>query len=249
MATSRFNYWLTRFIASTVIPVSDHRQRKKSLRALGVKIEWWAHWRLFWALAVVGAVAAAAWKVEPSGPNRDAPLQWLIPAILGAGVLIGSFFEWRSSRHEASLDKFYERLCIVNDSREKITLEEKCHSEICLLQPGENSSWTIEHYRVDAKGARIGDARRHVDPLQMYVWRELDNLEYLLERYRLGYLSTRLAFRGVGTFASRFHFEQFREILGDPEELARSAYNATTIVVVKNLARDPDVLLAASPGL
>ncbi|HEX8641051.1 MAG TPA: hypothetical protein VF704_07820 [Allosphingosinicella sp.] len=230
-------------------PISQHLKRRKSLKSLGVTIEWWAHWRLYWSLAVVLALAVAAWKVEPSADNRDAPLQWLIPAILGAGVLIGSFFEWRSSRHEASLDKFYERLCIVNDSREKIRLEDDSLAEICLVQPTENSTCRIERFRVDAEGARVGKARPHVDPMQMYVWRELDNLEYLLERYRLGYLSTRLAFRGVATFASRFRFEQFQEVLGDPEDLATTAYNDTTIEVVKNVARDPDSLLTRNGPL
>lgn len=192
---------------------------------------------------VIAAAVSTALTFHPSAANRDAPLQWILPSIFGAAVLIGSFFEWRSSRHEASLDKFYDRLCIVNESREKIWLEDEEQSELWTLRPVEGSAWSVERYSADTQGRRIGKGRPHVDPMQMYVWRELDNLEYLLERYRLGYLSTRLAFRGVATFASRFLFENFRETLGEPELLRLTAYNWTTVEVVKSVAAGPEEVL------
>ena len=207
----------------TPAAIRDHRTCAKALKRVGARVEWWAHWRLVWALAVLAVAAFAIvafgdWSEQAQG----SPLEWLVPAIFGAGILLGGFFEWRSSRHESSLDKFYERLCIVNESREKI--------------------------RVD------GDpARPHVDPLEMYVFRELDNLEYLLERYRLGYLSPRLALRGVRTFYSRLDFALFPETLERLGCLADYAYQATTIAVVRKLteahaAQAADSARAAEAG-
>jgi len=52
----------------------------------------------------------------------------------------------------------------------------------------------------------IANSRREklgADPFTMYVFAELDNLEYVIERYKLGYMSAELACRGLETFKSR----------------------------------------------
>ena len=76
-------------------------------------------------------------------------------------------------------------------------------------------------------GMRMCDAER-------YVFTELDNLEYVIERYWFGYMSPSLALRGVDTFASRLGIDGFEN------EVSRlidkdCAYNKQTCKVVRKL--------------
>ena len=78
-----------------------------------------------------------------------------------------------------------------------------------------------------------------VRPLDMYVFSELDNLEYVIEKYRLGYMDARQALRGLETFQRRLYglkgseFAAFAEVT-----VARSGYNATTRRVVQQVVAD-----------
>src|SRR3954463_9872139 len=92
-----------------------YRSCKATLANCGIKVKWRTQWRVIWIILIIGFVAVTAWTTRD-----EIRLQWLIPAIFGAGVVIGSYLEGRSARHKASREKFYERLCIVNDSREKV---------------------------------------------------------------------------------------------------------------------------------
>lgn len=48
------------------------------------------------------------------------------------------------------------------------------------------------------------------NPIDLYVFSEIDNLEYVIERYRFGYMSPVLALRGVNTFKSRLKLGDFK---------------------------------------
>ena len=50
-----------------------------------------------------------------------------------------------------------------------------------------------------------------MDETERYIFTELDNLEYVIERYRFGYMSAGLARRGLHTFISRFGIPGFEE--------------------------------------
>jgi len=120
---------------------------------------------LYIALVVLVTVLAA-WlttlcKLERIFQGADA--KSVAQLILSLGVLLIGYQQWRDARQEASFERFYERLRIANDRRDKL-------------------------------GA---------DPFTMYVFAELDNLEYVIERYKLGYVSAELAGRGLRTFRSR----------------------------------------------
>ncbi|MBV8846778.1 MAG: hypothetical protein JO307_28550 [Bryobacterales bacterium] len=59
----------------------------------------------------------------------------------------------------------------------------------------------------------------HPDPMHMYAFTELDNLEYVLQKYQLGYMAAEHALRGVKTFNSRLtgvrRFDDAVNSLGD----------------------------------
>lgn len=46
----------------------------------------------------------------------------------------------------------------------------------------------------------------------MYTYLELDNLEYAIRKYALGYMSTDVAYRSLKTFISRCASGEFRQL-------------------------------------
>jgi hypothetical protein len=72
-----------------------------------------------------------------------------------------------------------------------------------------------------------------MDEFHGYVFAELDNLEYVIERYRFGYMSPSLALRAVRTFGGRFGIQGFDEVVG---RLALwGSYSPRTCIVVRKL--------------
>jgi len=71
---------------------------------------------------------------------------------------------------------------------------------------------TLEKYyeRLDVANRRK-EVLDGVDHFDMYVFAELDNLEYVIEKYKLGYISPEQAFRGLRAFRSRCEHPDFRE--------------------------------------
>jgi hypothetical protein len=69
-------------------------------------------------------------------------------AVVALGTVGVAHQHRRAARHEASLDKLYERLALANDRLE-----------------------------------RVSDTARSI-----YIFTELDNLEYVIEKYKLGYI-------------------------------------------------------------
>jgi hypothetical protein len=72
-----------------------------------------------------------------------------------------------------------------------------------------------------------------MDDFHRYIFAELDNLEYVIERYRFGYMSPSLALRGVKTFGGRFGIPGFDENVG---RLALwGCYSPRTCIVARRL--------------
>ena len=67
----------------------------------------------------------------------------------------------------------------------------------------------------------------------MYVYLELDNLEYVIVRYQLGYLRLPLLRRAVRTFGSRCESQSFCNIAA--EIVNGAGYAQATVDVVKIL--------------
>jgi hypothetical protein len=86
----------------------------------------------------------------------------------------------------------------------------------------------------DYRSAIAGPGELGISPDELYVFSELDNLEYVIERYRFGYMSAALALRGVRTFQSRLEdIKGFRELV--PKELKDCGYSEHTCIVVLEL--------------
>ena len=109
--------------------------------------------------------------------------------IVALGALVLGYQQWGEARHEASMEKYYERLDIANRRREGAT------QSVFEMMKG-------------SLPALAGE-----DPTRlMYVYVELDNLEYVVGKYRLGFMSPGQACRGLRTFQRRCLSPEFRKI-------------------------------------
>jgi hypothetical protein len=104
---------------------------------------------------------------------------------------------------------------------------------------------SMEHYyeRLEtANEARkcLRDEQHKIDPMDMYIFVELDNLEYVLQKYKLGYMTPEQAWRGVKTFRSRLSgVVGFRERLREFPDLVKFAgYHYDTERLVQRLIRE-----------
>ena len=85
--------------------------------------------------------------------------------------------------------------------------------------------------RLNVANSRLEDVG--IDPFILYVYAEMDNLEYVIEKYRLGYMSPDQALRGLKAFQSRLRGvkgEDFKKLA--LVSLDNSAYSPNTCKVV-----------------
>jgi hypothetical protein len=196
-------------------------EARTQLQRFGLKVDPFAHW---WRgglllLTLVCATAAAVWAhlATEAGPAAKLSdyIAYVGPVLAFSGLL-ASYVEWRSSKHEASMDRFYERLELANRYRSKLT-----------------------------------DQDQKVSALDMYVFVELDNLEYVLERYRLGYIAPRHALRAARTFQSRLNMPWFKSAATrwacPPGKEGAVGYSADTCALAKRLGSSRGFNGRASP--
>ena len=140
----------------------------------------------------------------PPGAQQASGIE-IATGILALGTLLVGYQQWRSAKHEASLERFYDRLETANER---------------LAQ--------LQHHRVD--------------PFDMYIFAELDNLEYVAEKYRLGYMSVDHAFRGLKTFQARMNIPQFHERLSSYRDLTDLAgYHPRTEIIVRRILKATNI--------
>ncbi|MEA2601544.1 MAG: hypothetical protein QOF89_2536 [Acidobacteriota bacterium] len=109
--------------------------------------------------------------------------------VVAFGALVLGYQQWGEARHEASMEKYYERLDIANRRREVAT-----HSVFEMMK------------------SSIPELANEDPARLMYVYVELDNLEYVVGKYRLGFMSPGQACRGLRTFQRRCLSPEFRKI-------------------------------------
>jgi hypothetical protein len=109
--------------------------------------------------------------------------QAAVTALVGGAALWLGFHQWRLARSEITLDKFYERLAATNDRRVQ-----------WWSKPREHPSFEVIDY-----GTR------------MYIHLEMDNLEYSIEKYRIGWMSSNNAYTTLRTFCQRCLDRDFRD--------------------------------------
>jgi hypothetical protein len=130
--------------------------------------------------------------------------------------------QWRSARHEKAMEDFYSRLTLANQKREGAKLV-----SLLLKHP-----WELKGVNGDPLFLR--GYKDH--QWSMYVYSELDNLEYVVEKYYLGYMKPRHALRGLRTFYERCLRQCFRDRA--LQCVRFMGYNESTIKVVEQVCDD-----------
>jgi hypothetical protein len=145
-----------------------------------------------------------------SSPNTE----WHeVVATATALVLLGvGYQQWRASRQEVTLERYYERLELVNKRMDKL-----------------DGGWE--------------------ETFAMLVYTELDNLEYVSEKYKLGYVQPEMARRALRHFTARCmdpsHGDRFRTEAASRVEAA--GYEETTRDIVRSLCVNRPVAVAVRP--
>jgi predicted transcriptional regulator len=163
-------------------------------------------------LTAVAAVIAAELAVNVSGASSA--LQ-AATAVVAFGALVGGYFQWQAVRNETSIERYYDRLELA-DHR----LDAWPAARALFLCPS-----ACEGKQEDASYQRC-----------MYVYVELDNLEYAIEKYKVGYMSADTALRALRTFQSRCTSEEFRKIAR--QSVPTAGYHTSTVEVVSNVLRE-----------
>jgi hypothetical protein len=161
-------------------------------------------------LVVIVFLLVAAMTDLFGGEPRADVMSAGVAAIVGVGVLITGLQQWRAARDEITLDKFYERL---ETSNKLLDSWQEARAFVSLV-PREKDVEPERYYR------RV-----------MYVYRELDNLEYGLAKYRIGNMSAENAYRCLRTFRARCLSEEFRNLATECVR-CEPGYNKETIGVV-----------------
>lgn len=130
--------------------------------------------------------------------------------LITAAAIFFAYYQWMDGRRESSLDKFYDRLALINTR----------------YYEWKEARDVVPHF--------WGKSTENVNfRPRMYVYLELDNLEYVILRYQLGYLRTPLLRRAVRTFSSRCESPVFCELA--KEVVNGAGYAQATVDVVNVL--------------
>ncbi|HTG35816.1 MAG TPA: hypothetical protein VLB76_23065 [Thermoanaerobaculia bacterium] len=182
------------------------RQATFKRRFLPVMIVW---------ILVISFLVGIWWLHENHVPQDFAT------AIAAMCAFVFGYFQWRSSRYDKAMEDFYSRLNLANKRRESNKLVSRL-----LGHP-----WRSR--RVAESPSALGGYDDH--RWSMYVYAELDNLEYVVEKYNLGYMESRHALRGLRTFYQRCLCGHFRDRAW--KCVLFMAYNDSTIEVVEKVCQ------------
>jgi len=161
-----------------------------------IQPNWWASQRSrFWIFAVMLIVSFALsiayqyWLLGQTGASKYPNSADLAYALIAATAALFAYYQWIDSRRENSIDVFYNRIGLVNERYYE---------------------WAPARQLVPHFWGPTNDE----DEFQrrMYVYLELDNLEYMIFRYQLGFVRKPLFRRAVRTFSSRCESRPFGEL-------------------------------------
>ena len=182
---------------------------RKYLRAYGIRYQL-PHRAISIALGVTALLSLLVLVAQTEIKVLGFTPKEVIVAIWALGALLLGYQQWRETRHEISLDKYYERLEIANRKRELggLVVYRMMHPE---------EACTRDLLRKD-----------------MLVYSELDNLEYTIEKYKLGYMKPEQACRGLRTFQHRCRSEEFLRLV--QPRAVQGDYGLDTRKVVQKVA-------------
>jgi hypothetical protein len=169
-------------------------------------------WIFVFVVSIISIVLALVSDRLPYGLHNTQV--WTLAIALGAFIL--GYQQWREARNEISMDRYYDRLELADRRLD---------------------SWPSARALVNHLWPTVTDQASY--ECSMYVYVEIDNLEYVIEKYKLGYMSASLALRGLRAFQSRCVSSQFRKLA--LQYVQGAGYDSTTMEVVKRVCRDFDV--------
>jgi hypothetical protein len=105
----------------------------------------------------------------------------VLAAVCASGIFLVGYFQWHAARREQSLERFYDR---IKEATQPI------------------SDYEMERWKNDP-------LERKIHLLNMRVFFQLDNLEYILEKYRRGYVDWDVVDRAVRTFRAECKDKSF----------------------------------------
>jgi hypothetical protein len=176
-------------------------------RTFGARYGGWATIGVIAFLALAVSLISAVWQPKGllSGLTKD-----VRTLIIGLGALYLGFQQWRAARSEVSLDAFWNRLSATNEKLDKWPKVRP------FAGPWEEN----------------GRDNEEAFQRRMYVYLELDSLEYAIGKYRIGYMNSEDAYRALNTFRQRcLASSEFCEIV--LESVRNYAYDRETRSVVR----------------
>ena len=188
--------------------------------SLGISQPWRTRWGVYTLLAGVLATAGALFLHDLARPCT-VELKGLATPLITVSALVLAYHQWRHLRNEVSMAGSLQRLDVVNS----FFLDEGDRKSISQLF-GERATWD----------EGIGDAEEW--KRRMYVFMELDNLQYGLEKFRLGYSSAFQALRVVDVFAARCKSPSFLQMARQLVRDDAGSYTRETRTVVASLRED-----------
>lgn len=152
-------------------------------------------------------------------------------AISSAAAITAFFiglYQWSTQRKEISLDKFYERLDRAN---KHVDNWPSARHLVQSLYP--NIDDPIPDIKQNEPKINVQEFNYQT---ARYVYTEIDNLEYVIEKYCLGFMSVRTTYRGIICFISRCQDIEFINLAIKLAE--KAGYNATTEDILKNIRNE-----------
>lgn len=126
--------------------------------------------------------------------------------VFQACLLFWGLRHWKRQRQENSFEKYYDRL-------------ERA-----------NATGGVFHFSRNVV-PHLTSSLNHEEAL--YVYSEIDMLEYVITKYKLGYMTEQDTFRGLTTFLSRCRSQRFKDILNVLAD--KGAYTHYTMVHIQSL--------------
>jgi hypothetical protein len=190
-----------------VVPLPGPAKPKAYLKHFAFKPPLWVHGATISLLAVTVLAVVLGFTLHGRYRGVEVKGSDVALTVASLGALLIGYWQWRMARHEISMDKYYDRLDLAN-----------------RRQDGDQTSVR------DMMKPSHPELSEESPEILMYVYAELDNLEYVVEKYRLGYMNEEQACRGLRTFQLRCWSPQFRCITR--HRVHSGDYNSGTARVV-----------------
>lgn len=185
--------------------------------------------------AIVAFAVNLAWH-RPSGRLKSTELIGIVVAV---GTVLTAYWQWKDARYESSLKEFYDRLDIANRRMERAY-------DAYVQRTGEKAAggagdsvgallpedWLPDDH--DQRWAAM-DQHKGAHPFEMWIFTEIDNVEYMIQKHQLGFVPGNLLVRALNTFRSRCRTSQtFNRIALFWADQEKTGYSEQTIAFVHN---------------